>query len=106
VAANGHLALHGGSGFTLGVAGATTPSLYNLQNLTLNGATRVDVIGPIILTVAGGFTVNYATTNGTATRAYNADPQKSVLFNPRCMPAIFFRIAAIWVKSARAVPQV
>lgn len=61
----GSFIANGGSGFTLGVAGATTPSVYNLQNFTLNGGTRVDVIGPIILTVANGFTANglFGTTN-------------------------------------------
>jgi VCBS repeat-containing protein len=61
----GNFVANGGSGFTFGVAGATTPAVYNLQNFTLNGGTRVEVIGPIILTVASGFTANglFGTTN-------------------------------------------
>jgi hypothetical protein len=54
----GNFVANGGSGFTLGAAGATTPVVYNLQNLTLNGSTRMDVVGPIILTVASGFIGN------------------------------------------------
>src|SRR6185295_18291536 len=54
----GNFIANGGSGFTLGVAGATNPSTYNLQNLTLNGSTKLDVLGPIILKVASGFTGN------------------------------------------------
>ena len=46
------------SGFTLGVAGSTQPAIYNLQHLTLNGATKLLVVGPVILNVANGFTAN------------------------------------------------
>jgi hypothetical protein len=53
----GNFIANGGSGFTIGIAGATQPAIYNLQNLTLNGQTRLDVIGPVILTVANGFTL-------------------------------------------------
>ena len=54
----GNFIANGGSGFTIGVAGATNPAIYNLQNLTLNGQSRLDVVGPVILTVANGFTAN------------------------------------------------
>lgn len=54
----GNLMANAGSGFIIGVAGATQPAIYNLQNLTLNGQTRIDIIGPVILTVANGFTAN------------------------------------------------
>jgi rhamnogalacturonan endolyase len=54
----GNFVANGGSGFTLGTAGATTPVVYQLQNLTLNGSTRLEVVGPIILTIANGFTGN------------------------------------------------
>ena len=47
-----------GSGFTLGVSGATQPASYNFQNLNLNSGCRLDVIGPIILKVANGFSAN------------------------------------------------
>jgi RHS repeat-associated protein len=54
----GNFIANGGSGFTIGVVGATNPAIYNLQNLTLNGQSRLDVVGPVILTVANGFTAN------------------------------------------------
>jgi hypothetical protein len=44
-----------GSSFVLGVAGATTPAVYNFQNLTLNSASRLDLVGPVIVVVNGGF---------------------------------------------------
>jgi len=45
-------------GFTLGTAGATTPEVYNFQNLTLNGNSRLDVVGPVIVTLANGVSAN------------------------------------------------
>ncbi len=63
----GHFTANGPSGFTIGVAGATEPSVYNLQGLILNSASRLDVVGPVILTVAGGVIVN-----GTAGNQSNA----------------------------------
>ena len=52
----GNFTASGGSGFTLGVANTTT--VYNLQNLTMNGSTRILLLGPVILTVANGVTGN------------------------------------------------
>lgn len=54
----GSFTANGGSGFTLGVAGATAPTTYNLQNLNLNGNSQLGIVGPIILTVANGFSAN------------------------------------------------
>jgi hypothetical protein len=54
----GTFTANGGSGFVFGVAGTTTPTVYNLQNLNLNGNTRLDIVGPVILTVANGFAAN------------------------------------------------
>jgi rhamnogalacturonan endolyase len=54
----GTFTANGGSDFVFGVAGTTTPTVYNLQNLNLNGQCRLDIIGPVILTVANGFTAN------------------------------------------------
>jgi len=48
------------SGFVLGVVGATTPSIYNLQGLTLNSNTSLQVVGPVILVVANSVVVNDA----------------------------------------------
>ena len=54
----GDFAAEGGSGFTLGVVGSTSPTLYHFQRLTLNGPARVQVVGPVILNVAYGFFAN------------------------------------------------
>lgn len=54
----GNFTANGGSGFTLGVAGATTPSVYHFQNLTLNGNSAFKVVGPVILIVKNGINVN------------------------------------------------
>ena len=51
------------AGFILGVADATTPSVYNLQGLTLNGGSRLQVVGPVVLTLANGVTLNAAAGN-------------------------------------------
>lgn len=42
----------------LGVAGGTEPVVYNLQSLALNGNSRVDLVGPVIINVAGDTTVS------------------------------------------------
>lgn len=47
-----------GSGFALGIAGATTPAVYNFQNLTLNSNSSFTVVGPVVVTVDGGFSTN------------------------------------------------
>ena len=54
----GNFVANSGSGFTLGTVGVSTPVVYHFQNLTLNGDTRVEVVGPIILTLANGFMGN------------------------------------------------
>src|SRR5688572_25389372 len=54
----GNFTANGGSGFTLGVAGATQPTVYHFQRLALNGQTQVHVIGPVIVNVAYGFEGN------------------------------------------------
>ncbi|HEX5218075.1 MAG TPA: Ig-like domain-containing protein, partial [Verrucomicrobiae bacterium] len=54
----GDFIAQGGSGFTLGVEGSPGPAIYNLQNLVLNGQSRLEVVGPVILTVANGFAAN------------------------------------------------
>jgi rhamnogalacturonan endolyase len=54
---------NGSSGFTLGVAGATTPAVYNLQGLTLNGSARLLVVGPVVVTLANGVTLNASAGN-------------------------------------------
>ncbi|HKX32847.1 MAG TPA: MBG domain-containing protein, partial [Blastocatellia bacterium] len=57
----GSLSANGRSGFILGEAGAG-PSIYNLQNLTLNGGSRIEVRGPVILVLNRGLSVNSGVT--------------------------------------------
>ncbi len=50
---------NGGSGFILGIAGARTPAVYNLNRLTLNGSnSELRVVGPVLLTLATWATLN------------------------------------------------
>ncbi|MGH7955602.1 MAG: Ig-like domain-containing protein, partial [Opitutaceae bacterium] len=56
--AYGEFVANGGSGYTLGVAGASQPAVYSFQRLTLNGQTQIQVVGPVILNVAYGVTAN------------------------------------------------
>jgi rhamnogalacturonan endolyase len=54
----GTFIVNSGSALRFGVAGATTPSAYNLQGVTLNTNAKIEIVGPIILTVANGVTLN------------------------------------------------
>ncbi|MDQ5977826.1 MAG: Chitodextrinase [Verrucomicrobiota bacterium] len=54
----GSFIANAGSGFALGVAGATSPAVYDFQNLTLNSNSTFAVVGPVIVTVADGFSTN------------------------------------------------
>ena len=54
----GNFTINGGSGLILGKTGGTNPAQYYLQSLTLNGNSIVRVVGPVVLTVANGFSVN------------------------------------------------
>ena len=54
----GNFTANGNSGFTLGIAGSTVPAPYNFQNLTLNGNSTFTVVGPVIVTLANGFSTN------------------------------------------------
>lgn len=49
----GRFAANGNAGFVLGVAGAAEPVLYELESLTLGGLSRLEIIGPVVLTVRG-----------------------------------------------------
>jgi len=41
-----------GSSFVLGVTGNTEPAVYQLQSLTLNSGSRLEIAGPVLLTLA------------------------------------------------------
>jgi hypothetical protein len=54
----GWLTANSGSSFVLGVAGASGPSVYNLQGLTLNSGSGLTVVGPVVINLATGFSPN------------------------------------------------
>ncbi len=54
----GNFSAGSGTGFKLGTAGATQASVYNFQNLTLNGNSSLQVVGPVVINVANGFSAN------------------------------------------------
>ncbi len=54
----GNFTLNGTNVIVLGLAGGSTPSTYNLQTLTLNGASEMRLAGPVILNVNNAVTVN------------------------------------------------
>lgn len=56
--AYGMFTANGNSGFEFGVVGGETPAAYTLEGLTLNGNTRLDIVGPVVLTLGGGTVVN------------------------------------------------
>ena len=56
--AYGDFTANGGSGFTLGVANSSTPTVYHFQRITLNGQARVNIVGPVILNLADGLSAN------------------------------------------------
>jgi rhamnogalacturonan endolyase len=60
--AYGNFTANSGS-FVLGIAGATEPAVYSLQNLTINGSASLQIAGPVILTLANGVTFNGAAGN-------------------------------------------
>jgi rhamnogalacturonan endolyase len=53
----GNFVTGGGGGFILGVPGATVPSVYSFQLLTLNGPTDLQIVGPVIVKVRGTVTL-------------------------------------------------
>jgi hypothetical protein len=50
----GEFTANNGSSFVLGVAGATTPSVYNFEKLTLNSSSALTVVGPVVVTLKYG----------------------------------------------------
>jgi len=54
----GNLTANGNSGFVFGVAGTTEPAVYQLQQLQLNGASKLDLVGPVVIRLANNLTLN------------------------------------------------
>lgn len=51
---------NGGSGFVLGISGATQPAVYNFNSLLLNSSSQLQIVGPVVLTSATAVTLNAA----------------------------------------------
>ncbi len=47
-----------GSGFVLGAPGSQVPAVYNLQGLNLYGGCRLEIAGPVILTLNNGTSIS------------------------------------------------
>jgi hypothetical protein len=60
----GAFTANSGSRLVLGVAGATEPAIYNLQALTLNSGSGLEIAGPVVVTVANA--VSFNASAGTA----------------------------------------
>jgi autotransporter-associated beta strand protein len=56
--AYGDFTAKGGSGFTVGVPGAHLPSIYSFQSLTLNGSAQIQVVGPVLIVIGNGLSLN------------------------------------------------
>ena len=54
----GTFTVNGNSSLVLGVAGATTPAVYNLQGLVVNGGASVTIVGPVVINLANGLATN------------------------------------------------
>lgn len=54
----GEFMVNGGGKIILGIIGATQPAVYNLQKFDVNGHSQVEIVGPIRLTTAIGFTID------------------------------------------------
>ena len=54
----GNFSAGAGSGFTLGVVGATIPSMYSFQSLALNSNSMFQVVGPVVVTLGGDLSAN------------------------------------------------
>lgn len=54
----GRLTANGNSGFILGDLNATEPAVYEVQGLTLNGNSTVQIVGPVVLRIAGTVNLN------------------------------------------------
>ena len=54
------------NGFILGIAGSTVPAIYNLQALTLNSGSQLQIVGPVVLTLSSGITLNASSGAGTS----------------------------------------
>ncbi|MFT3868557.1 MAG: Ig-like domain-containing protein [Nibricoccus sp.] len=69
----GDLTSNGNNTFVLGVAGATEPAVYNLQRLTMNGNSTIQIVGPVVLRLANGVNFNGAGASGAADQPFTLE---------------------------------
>lgn len=58
----GSFSVNGGSGLVLGSPSGPQPAVYNLQNLTLNGGSQIQITGRVVLVLNRGLSVNSGVT--------------------------------------------
>lgn len=56
--AYGAFIANGNSGFVLGIPDSTAEAVYDLQGLTLNGNSTLQIVGPVLLRVPGSISLN------------------------------------------------
>lgn len=54
----GRFTANHGSGFVLGLAGASERAVYHFQSLVLNGGSELSIVGPVVVVVAEGLTLD------------------------------------------------
>lgn len=68
--AYGNFTVNGNGSLVLGVDGATEPSVYNFQRLTMNGNSTLQIVGPVVLRLANSLNMNGAGTSAAADQAF------------------------------------
>jgi hypothetical protein len=89
----GDFTANSGAGFTLGIAGALRPVVYNFQKLTLTGQAGLRLAGPVIVNLANGF-VAYGTVGSSAEPTWLAVSIYSGDFTITGQSTVFGYIAA------------
>lgn len=56
--AYGHFTVNGNGSLAFGVPGATEAAVYDLQGLTLNGNAQLKIVGPVIVRLGNGLSLN------------------------------------------------
>lgn len=54
----GDFTANGGGAFVFGTVGATSPAIYNLQRINLNGQAQIRVLGPVVINLRYAFSAN------------------------------------------------
>jgi prepilin-type N-terminal cleavage/methylation domain-containing protein len=62
----GNISAGSGTTIRIGVAGSTTPTVYNFQGLTLNSNSKLEVLGPVVLTIDRNVNINSGVVMGNS----------------------------------------